>query len=138
MSVQVVQRVQVPSSSPDTGHYIQNRAPLQPVPFQKLPPGAVQPSGWLLAQLKVQLNGLNGRLSEISDYLITSKVFLGFDTARVKKILGEPNQKISLKNKWVYNISYCNQDISLVFHWLTIHFDNKYHVSVVEHESRQD
>jgi len=87
---------------------------------------------------KIDWRNIHTDQCEIADYLITSKVFLGFDTARVKKILGEPNEKISLNNKWVYNISYCNQDISLVFHWLTIHFDNKYHVSVVEHESRQD
>jgi len=73
MIVRVVQRVQVFSSSSSdnspTSHYIQNRAPLQPVPFQKLPPGAVKPAGWLLGQLKLQINGLNGRLSDISDYL---------------------------------------------------------------------
>ena len=72
MTVRVVKRVQVSCSSNDTptGHYFPNRAPLQPVPFQKLPPGAVKPDGWLLGQLKLQLNGLNGRLSDISDYLV--------------------------------------------------------------------
>jgi hypothetical protein len=71
MIVRVVQHVQV-SSSDDTptSHYIQNRAPLQPVPFQKLPPGAVKADDWLLGQLRLQINGLNGKLYEISDYLI--------------------------------------------------------------------
>ncbi|UJR18182.1 hypothetical protein I4U23_005082 [Adineta vaga] len=69
MSIQVVQRVQVPSGAVSTTHYIQNRAPLQPVPFQKLPPNAVKAAGWLLGQLKLQINGLNGKLYEISDYL---------------------------------------------------------------------
>jgi hypothetical protein len=70
MSIQVVHRVQVPSGDTSTSHYIQNRAPLQPVPFQKLPPGAIQAGDWLLGQLKLQINGLNGRLFEISDYLV--------------------------------------------------------------------
>lgn len=71
MTVRVVTCVKIPSSDDtSTSHYYQNRAPLQPVPFQKLPPGAIKPDGWLLGQLKLQLNGLNGRLSEISDYLV--------------------------------------------------------------------
>jgi hypothetical protein len=72
MIVQVVERVQVPSESNDTstGYYYSNRAPLQPVPFQKLPPGAIKPDGWLLGQLRLQLTGLNGQLPQISDYLV--------------------------------------------------------------------
>ena len=70
MSVRVVKRVQVSSDDTSSGHYFPNRAPLQPVPFQKLPPGAVKPDGWLLGQLKLELNGLCGKLSDISDYLV--------------------------------------------------------------------
>jgi hypothetical protein len=72
MIIRVVKRVEVSSSLDDTNnsHYYPNRAPLQPTPFQKLPPGAVKPDGWLLAQLRMQLNGLNGKLPEISDYLV--------------------------------------------------------------------
>ena len=71
MTIRVVRRVQVsPIDDTSTSHYVQNRAPLQPVPFQKLPPGAIKADGWLLAQLKLQINGLNGRLSDISDYLV--------------------------------------------------------------------
>jgi hypothetical protein len=70
MAVRVVNRVQVSVDDTSASHYFQNRAPLLPVPFQKLPPGAVKPAGWLLGQLKLQVNGLNGRLSEISDYLV--------------------------------------------------------------------
>ncbi|UJR34692.1 hypothetical protein I4U23_027469 [Adineta vaga] len=70
MTVRLVRRVQI-SSTDDikNSHYVQNRAPIQPVPFQKLPAGAVKPGGWLLGQINLQLNGLNGRLSEISRYL---------------------------------------------------------------------
>lgn len=72
LSVRVVKHVQASTSRNDTpmGHYYPNRAPLQPVPFQKLPPGAVKPTGWLLGQLRLQINGLNGKLSEISDFLV--------------------------------------------------------------------
>ena len=71
MTVRVIRRVEVsPTDDTSTCHYVQNRAPLQPVPFQKLPPGAIKASGWLLGQLKLQINGLNGRLSDISDYLV--------------------------------------------------------------------
>ena len=70
MSVRVVKRIQVSENDTPNGHYFPNRAPLQPVPFQKLPPGAVKPYGWLLGQLRLQVNGLNGKFSEISDYLV--------------------------------------------------------------------
>ncbi len=52
------------------GHYVPNRAPLQPVPFQKLPPGAVRPRGWLRQQLDLQVNGLCGRYDDVSDFLV--------------------------------------------------------------------
>ncbi|MEV8377160.1 beta-L-arabinofuranosidase domain-containing protein [Kribbella sp. NPDC056861] len=51
------------------GHYVPNRAPLQPVPFQKLPPGAIEPHGWLAQQLDLQVNGLCRRYDEVSDFL---------------------------------------------------------------------
>ncbi|GAB3817670.1 beta-L-arabinofuranosidase domain-containing protein [Kribbella italica] len=52
------------------GHYVPNREPLQPVPFQKLPPGAIEPRGWLAQQLDLQVKGLCGRYDEISDFLV--------------------------------------------------------------------
>ncbi|MFG1907569.1 beta-L-arabinofuranosidase domain-containing protein [Kribbella sp. NPDC048928] len=52
------------------GHYVPQRAPLRPVPFQKLPPGAIEPRGWLAQQLDLQVNGLCGRYDEISDFLV--------------------------------------------------------------------
>jgi hypothetical protein len=51
------------------GLYTPNRDPLQSSAFEKLPPGAITPKGWLRHQLNLQLNGLNGRMPEISDYL---------------------------------------------------------------------
>ncbi|CAF1007821.1 unnamed protein product [Adineta steineri] len=70
MTIQVVSRVKISSNDISTGYYYPNRAPLQPVPFQKLPPGSIKPDGWLLGQLRLQINGLNGKLSDISDYLV--------------------------------------------------------------------
>ena len=72
MDIAVVKHVRVGPSDASAcrGFYYPNRAPLQAVPFQKLSPNAVEPKGWLLGQLKLQLNGLNGKLPEISDYLV--------------------------------------------------------------------
>ncbi|MFJ8793750.1 beta-L-arabinofuranosidase domain-containing protein [Streptomyces sp. NPDC102462] len=50
-------------------HYTVNRAPLQQEPFLRLPPGSITPKGWLRTQLDLQLDGLTGRMPEVSDYL---------------------------------------------------------------------
>ncbi|CAF5172755.1 unnamed protein product, partial [Rotaria magnacalcarata] len=69
MNICILNRVH-PTTSINSGHYYPNRSPLQPCPFQKLPPGSIRPEGWLKIQLNTQLTGLNGRLIDISDYLI--------------------------------------------------------------------
>ncbi|GGM44395.1 RICIN domain-containing protein [Dactylosporangium sucinum] len=51
------------------GHYAPNLAPLKATAFLKLPPGAVQPRGWLRTQLNIEADGLCGRMPEVSDYL---------------------------------------------------------------------
>ncbi|MFB7599066.1 beta-L-arabinofuranosidase domain-containing protein [Streptomyces sp. NPDC056160] len=59
-------------TGPRTGsgpHYTANRAPLGQEPFLRLPPGSITPKGWLRTQLDLQLDGLNGRMPEVSDYL---------------------------------------------------------------------
>ncbi|MGX1508130.1 UNVERIFIED_CONTAM: hypothetical protein RKD43_006755 [Streptomyces graminofaciens] len=53
----------------DAAHYPQNHAPLRAAPFLRLPPGSVTPRGWLREQLDLQLDGLGGRLPEVSDFL---------------------------------------------------------------------
>ncbi|GAA3451321.1 RICIN domain-containing protein [Dactylosporangium matsuzakiense] len=53
-----------------TGRYTQSVAPLQSTPFLKLPPGAVQPRGWIRNQLNIEADGLCGRMTEVSDYLV--------------------------------------------------------------------
>lgn len=50
-------------------HYASNKQPLQPQQLIKLPTGSIQPEGWLLKQLKLQKDGLNGHLGEISAWL---------------------------------------------------------------------
>ena len=49
--------------------YIGNRPLLGPSPLIKLPPGAVQPQGWLRRQLELMVEGFTGHLAEISPYL---------------------------------------------------------------------
>ena len=51
------------------GLYVGNRAPLQPSPLLRLPPGSIQPQGWLLTMLQNQSNGLNGLQQEVSPFL---------------------------------------------------------------------
>ncbi len=45
-------------------NYTHNRAPLRPTAFLDLPPGAIEPGGWLRDQLEIQAAGLSGHLDE--------------------------------------------------------------------------
>lgn len=53
--------------------YVANRAPLQPAPLLRLPPGSAKADGWLATQLRRQLDGLNGRYQEVSHFLAFDK-----------------------------------------------------------------
>ena len=64
--VQVVDRI--PSEEKNV-NYVSNRAPMMPQQFIKLPTGSIKPDGWLLTQLQLQKDGLNGHLGEISAWL---------------------------------------------------------------------
>lgn len=57
---------------------VPNREPLAPTPLVALPLGAVRPRGWLADQLRIQRDGLTGRLPEIwPDYVGARSGWLG-------------------------------------------------------------
>ncbi|MDD5688215.1 MAG: glycoside hydrolase family 127 protein [Elusimicrobia bacterium] len=58
-------------------HYLFNRSPLLPNPFAKLPLGSIKPKGWLKHQLDLMINGMTGRLSELSDFLKSDNGWFG-------------------------------------------------------------
>jgi len=53
----------------ESQNYFNNRAPLRPAPFLKLPAGAVKPRGWVGRYMELQRDGLTGHLGEISAWL---------------------------------------------------------------------
>ncbi len=61
--------VPVPPAAAPNQHYPSNRTPLAVSPLVKLPIGAIEPRGWLMAQLQLMRDGLTGRLSELSRFL---------------------------------------------------------------------
>jgi hypothetical protein len=61
--------VDVPPSAAPNIHYPSNRSPLAVSPLVKLPVGAVEPRGWLMAQLQLMRDGFTGRLAELSRFL---------------------------------------------------------------------
>jgi hypothetical protein len=64
-----ISQTQSPPLSSSNAHYVSNRPPLARSPLVKLPIGAIEPSGWLLAQLQLMKDGLTGRLTELSRFL---------------------------------------------------------------------
>jgi hypothetical protein len=61
--------VVAPPAAVPNAHYPSNRPPLAVSPLVKLPVGAVEPRGWLMAQLQLMRDGFTGRLTEISRFL---------------------------------------------------------------------
>ena len=59
--------VAVPPSASPNRHYPSNRPPLAVSPLVKLPVGAVEPRGWLMAQLQLMRDGFTGRLVELRE-----------------------------------------------------------------------
>ena len=78
MSVRVVDKPDVTTSN---SFYPSNQPPLLPSPLVKLPLGSVRPSGWLGHQLELMVDGMVGRLSEISKYLGADSIWLSDEDA---------------------------------------------------------
>lgn len=68
MPVEIRQTDRIPTAERNV-NYASNREPLMPQQFIKLPAGSIKPRGWLLTQLQLQKDGLNGHLGEISAWL---------------------------------------------------------------------
>ena len=68
MPVEIRQTDRIPTAERNV-NYASNREPLMPQQFIKLPAGSIKPGGWLLTQLQLQKDGLNGHLGEISAWL---------------------------------------------------------------------
>ncbi len=64
-----IKTVKTPPSDRLSPFYTGNKPPLQPNALVKLPPGQIEPRGWLLSQLKLMAEGLTGRLEDISPFL---------------------------------------------------------------------
>lgn len=65
----VVSIVEFPGVSRSNSFYIGNQPPLEPSRLLPLPPGSIEPRGWLLETLRRQRDGLCGHLGEISIWL---------------------------------------------------------------------
>ncbi len=68
-AIAAAETVVVPPAVAPNPHYPSNRPPLAVSPLVKLPLGAVEPRGWIMAQLQLMRDGFTGRLAEISRFL---------------------------------------------------------------------
>jgi DUF1680 family protein len=74
--VSVVRRPCVAVSNPS---YVFGRSPLLSSQLAKLPLGTIRPAGWLKYQLDLMVEGMTGRLSELSHFLGPENGWLGGD-----------------------------------------------------------
>jgi DUF1680 family protein len=58
-----------PDAATSHAAYMTNRAPLARAPLIKLPIGSVRPGGWIRHQLDLMVEGMTGRLTELSRFL---------------------------------------------------------------------
>lgn len=71
--------VKAPSTEAGNAFYGSNRAPLVCSPLSKLPLGSVRPQGWLKHQLALMVDGMTGRLTELSRFLRPDNGWFGGD-----------------------------------------------------------
>ncbi len=64
-----VTTVRTPETARSNTHYACNSEPLAPNPLVRLPLGSVRPAGWLKHQLDLMVDGMIGRLTEVSHFL---------------------------------------------------------------------
>ena len=70
------------AAAPQTGinaFCTSNQPPLVPNALAKLPIGSIKPRGWLKHQLDLMVNGMTGRLAELSEFLRPGNGWLGGD-----------------------------------------------------------
>jgi DUF1680 family protein len=76
MQVDVIRKPDIVGAG---GCYGNNRPPLAPSPLAKLPLGSVSPRGWLKRQLDLMVDGMTGRLTELSKFLAPDNGWFGGD-----------------------------------------------------------
>ncbi|MCK5157168.1 MAG: glycoside hydrolase family 127 protein [Spirochaetales bacterium] len=106
----------IPKTIQKNRYYESNRAPLIPNPLSKLPLGSIKPEGWLKHQLELMVEGMTGRLTEISSFLTDDNGWFGtekegweeqpywfrgfYDLAVLTK-----NERLNrIKDKWIEKI----------------------------------
>ena len=72
-----VRVVDLPDVSKPNRHYASNRGALTRNPLVKLPLGSVRPKGWLKHQLDLMVEGMTGRLKEVSHFVGDDNGWLG-------------------------------------------------------------
>ena len=74
MQVSVVAK---PTAETSNRFYVTNRPPLLSNPLVKLPLGCIRPQGWLGHQLHLMVDGMIGRLTELSAFLSPENGWFG-------------------------------------------------------------
>ena len=72
-----VKVVDVPEGSRNLGCVVSNQPPLEPSRLAKLPVGNVEPMGWIAHQIGLMVDGMTGRLQELSKFLAEDNGWFG-------------------------------------------------------------
>ena len=96
--------------------------------FREPPQKAFDQSKWIIEKNERFLMG---------DDLVKSKILNEKDTIQINQILGQPTWKDSLNTSWTYDMGSNVSGFGLLFHSLSIKFENNKVVSI-EHIQYQD